>query len=139
MENNRELIDKLESSTKKEDAFFAFCYEENNQDNEHIKANKEGLKSFALFLLRIVFDLEPKNRGIDKNIFPIDNSLELSREGISINYIKLFDAKKSDYKVEPEPKENWKDKITKFGCIVVLSLLVFCGFVGIYTIVNWIV
>ncbi len=138
MEINKELISKLKESGNKEDAFFSFCYDEKDQDNEHIKANREGLIQFALFLLRIAVGLQAKNLNSEKNLYSIDKTLALPQEGIPMYYVELLDNKKSEFKPEPESKENWKEKLIIFGCVVFLGLLIFCGMVGIYTVINWI-
>ena len=137
MNNEKEIIDTLDSDSSEKESFFGFCYEEHYQDNEHIKANRDGLIRFASFLLRIAYNIEPKKSESSENVFPIDQSFSLPNEGLLIHYIKLIDKKKSDYSVEPEEKTSWKDQIIPIGCIGIVILFIISGIIGIGTIIQW--
>lgn len=139
MSEEEKFILKLESEASEQNAFFAFFYEEDNQDNEHIKTNKDGLIRFACFLLRIAFNHSPKRSESNDNIFPIDQAYSLPQSGVLIHYIKLINQKKSDYAdFVNDEKKTWKDKAFIVGCIGIVILFIISGFVGIFTILKWI-
>lgn len=139
MNPEEDIINKLESDSSEEESFFAFCYEEHNQDNEHIKANRDGLIRFAAFLLRIAYEIRPSKSPATDDEFPIDQSLSIPDEGLLIHYVKLINKKKSDYSPKPPYKETWRDKLIPIGCVVICIFLIAAIGIGIVTMINWLI
>jgi hypothetical protein len=137
MTNKEDFIKSIESDSSKEEAFFAFYQDEEDLDNEHIKANSDGLKQFACFLLRIAYNIDPRKSEYPPDTFSIDQSLYLPEDSSIIKYLELRKEKKSDYKKPPEYKTTWKDKLFPIGCIGIVVLFFICAFIGIRTIFLW--
>lgn len=138
---SKEIIEHIESDASNENAFFIFNIGEENQDNEHIETNRDGLKVFAAFLLRIAYGYQVNNiPQKQENVFPIDKSLSLLGRGWLVNYIKLIDVERSELESKrTKQKRSIKNKLFEFGCFGVLIFLVISCIVGLYSIVIWIV
>lgn len=134
-----EIIDYLEFYSTKEEAILSFCYDEDNQDNEHIKANKDGLVTFAIFILRIAFDINPKRSEHQDGTYPLDNSLGIPGEGLNVHYIKLIHEKRSSFSSKEKEKYSWKDRLFIIGCLSLLIGVVLFAVIGLISIVLWLI
>ena len=52
------IISNLNKSNKKEEAIFGFYYQEGDEYNTYIKANKQGLGLFSAELLKAKLEIE---------------------------------------------------------------------------------
>jgi len=140
--NNEKLeniITELESESIKDDAYFGFYENEDNQDDEHIKANKDGLILYAVELLKAAneFNLRHFEKGKDE-LYGINDEWFSKENEYMFKYIKLINKQKS--KIDPdtkEHKETWTDKVFKAGCLSAIVLILITIVVGFISILEW--
>jgi hypothetical protein len=130
-EELQDIIRKLDAENLKEQAFFGIFTKGPDQDECFIKANKEGLKLFALQLLRIANEHGIKTAPLDSqggwisedsDIFPL--------------YVEVLDKKWVKMPVE-ESKSTLADSLIPVGCIGTLIFLFVAMLVGLVTIFDY--
>ncbi|MGY6648330.1 hypothetical protein [Wenyingzhuangia sp. IMCC45574] len=111
----RQLIDKLEKSVEKEDSYFEFVHYDEEIEGERISANREGLKSYALELLKASF--------VKENTYSLKNFWIYEDVEFNTTEIRIVDKKRSEITPPPEYQETFKDKnYNKIFFIVIISI-----------------
>jgi len=127
----QEIIQKIEASTSPENANFGiFRYGEHHVEG-CIKANGEGLKLFAAELLAAAYSFEHNEH---KEYHHLEYLPDWVSEGsdIIIDYVEpvpnLIEA--VTYEV------TWRDKLSDFGCLIMMGILVVSILVGLKSIFS---
>lgn len=129
------IIEQLENQSSKDKATFGLHFRE-NEDEMHIKANKDGFELFACELLKASRDSEEVINNKEKNYIDFGFK-ENWIEGELIAYIKPISENRSD-KTEDKPyKESFKDAVFRYGCLAAIGLIILSVIIGIYTIFTW--
>lgn len=131
------IIELLENTNSKEDAYLALHQYGGGTDESFAKANKEGLELFAAQLLKASLESENIINDEKKNIIPLDYDEEWIDGDIFIQYIEPTNKKGHEAK-EGLYKETIFDKLIPIGCIGGLVVIIVSAVVGIISIFKWI-
>lgn len=128
-----EIIQKLESLNKEEDAFFGVYQYGGAPDESYIKGNKEGLIRFAKELLKSSakkVDLE------NKTYYTLeDNDWIDGMSDVYIDYIEVVDSTTYFKSIE---NNNQSHSGIAFGCLFFAVVILTVFVIGIITIIKWI-
>jgi len=134
-EDLNKIIEQLENQSSKDTATFGLYFQD-NEDEMHIKANKDGFELFACELLKASRDSEDVIKNKEKNYIDFGFK-EKWIEGELIGYIKPISESRTD-KIKDKPyKESFKDSVFKYGCLVIIGVIIFSIIIGIYSIFTW--
>ena len=132
------IIEQLESSNSKDDAYFGLFDDGTESGVGFIKANIEGLSLFAAVLLKATLVVSDNKEVEEKTIYSITSEKEWIDENslILISYIKPSNEPREKAEFQPYIQSP-KDKAlqTIFGLIVIL--LIIAMIIGIITIAKW--
>jgi len=132
------IIEQLESSNSKDDAYFGLFDDGSDSGEGFIKANKEGLSLFAATLLKAARDVSDNKEVKEKTIYPLTSEKEWIDENslILINYIEPSNEprEKAEFKPYIQSKRD-KALQTIIGLIVIF--LITAMIIGIITIAKW--
>lgn len=138
MEELKEIIEKLEKRNNPEEAYFGFYHEDDDPDDQLIKANREGLELYALDLLRAAretYDLtekeNPKTYWSDVDDFDDENS------HFSFDRIKVFKGTKQEIDPSLQKPKTWKEKASDAGCLGLVLLIIALILIGLKTVGSW--
>lgn len=134
-EDLNKIIEQLEKQSSKDKATFGLYFED-NEDEMHIKANKDGFELFACELLKASRDSEDVIQNQEKNYIDIGFN-EKWIEGELISYIKPISESRTDKITDKRYKESFKDTVFKYGCLVIIGIIIFSLIIGIYTVFSW--
>lgn len=129
----QELIDQFDSEKLKENAYFGIFDEE---EYSYIKANKEGLLLYSMYLLIAAENIDNLPDG-NKEIIPFETSERwIDEESLTIiQYIEKFTGKR---KVERENNNNSaSNKLFSIGCFLLFIIFGVAFFVGLGEIIKW--
>ncbi len=130
------IIAKIENQNPKEKAFFG-VYDLNEDGNEAtIKANKYGLELFACELLKASRKANEIIEDSEKNIIVIDAKEKWITGDIWLGYIEPKSEDRLDLEEEPV-KENWKDKVAKYGCFATIGIIIVIFIAGVASVISW--
>jgi hypothetical protein len=131
------IIDELEASNSKEDAYFGI-FNVSGQDECFINANKQGLELFAADLLKASLRAEDLLAQNPKSVFPLsyDEDWMDEESDILIQYVEPSIEERKKTKAEPY-KETPKDIVIKVGCVVGLVVTVVSSIIGFITLLSW--
>ena len=104
-----------------------------NDDAISITGNESGLQLLAAEILKASKNIEEfDERAMDKV------SINLNREWLDTNSHSVFIKSNTEYErpIKDYPKENWKDKIAKYGCLLLIGFLAVSLIVGVVTIIK---
>lgn len=129
----QELIDQFDSEKLKENAYFGIFDEE---EYSYIKANKEGLLLYSMYLLIAAENIDNLPDG-NKEIIPFETSERWIDEDspIVIDYIEKFEGKRK--KVIETNKYNFFEKLIPIGCFLLFIIFGVAFFVGLGEIIKW--
>ena len=134
-----DLILQIEKDTSEKEGYFDFCFDQEHMDDEHIQANRDGIKLFASMLLRIAYDINPPRNKNNPELFDINNNLFFDTQGMHIFYVHMIDKGKSEIsKKDFEYKETWKDKLVGNIFISLFFFMVICSFIGAFKVIQWV-
>ena len=135
----QKIIDQLEEQTSKDKATFGIFQYGGGSDESFIQADKEGLKLFALGLLKAASKTNEIIADKEKNIIPIpfEESWINEQSDTAIQYIEPVD-KRLDSKEVKKYKETIAAKLLPYGCIVGLLIIVIAFIVGLVTLIRWV-
>ena len=134
------IINQLETDNLKDNAYFGIFEYGGGPDESFIRANQQGLRYFAIELLKAARDRENYDkRKSDKEVFNlgIDEDWIDNNSKTFIHYVETTNEIRKNVKVESS-KVSWKDQIMKFGCLTAILIAVISIIVGIITIINWV-
>lgn len=136
-EEIKDFIAKLKNDTSGDKGYFGIFMYGGGSDESFIKANKNGLKSFAVEILEATTQVDDIISDETKNIIPFnyDNEWTDENSDTCIQYIEPI-IHGSDKKKVIENHDTLKDKSFKYGCIIGIIFLVIALLTGIATIVK---
>ena len=134
-EELNKIIEQLESGASKEKATFGIYYLE-GEDEMHIKANKDGFELFASEMLKASRDSEYIIENSEKKYIDFGYK-EKWIEGELIAYIKPVSEIRNEIKEEKSYRETFTDLAFKYGCLIIIGVIILSIIIGIYTIINW--
>ncbi|UUC44741.1 hypothetical protein [Flavobacterium cerinum] len=132
------IIQSLTNNNAEDKASFGLYYGEGEDEDEmHIKANKEGFELFAAELLKASRDSETIINNTEKNYIDFEWRKEWM-SGEMIAYIKPVSEARNEIKEDTTPHvESFKDKMFKYGCLSLIAIVVIGAVIGFYTIFRW--
>jgi hypothetical protein len=135
------IISELKQNNKKEESIFGFYHQDGDEHNTSIRANKQGLKLFAVELLKA--SVETENRNFENGeieYLEIDIDWTDSNADFYFNSLELTKKIKTE-KDEAFPKyeESWKDKLYGKLIFAIIITLIIMLIIGIITTINWII
>jgi hypothetical protein len=132
------IIEKLEADIIKEKATFGIFQYGGGPDESFIKADKEGLKLFALELLKAVkeFDDPENNQEGNLTFGSFDGDWINEGSDTRIDYIEPLAGREASKK--QEYKETIGDKLIPYGCGIVALLVIVCFLMGLEELIRWI-
>ncbi|WP_129021113.1 hypothetical protein [Edaphocola flava] len=133
-EQLQELIDKLEETQLVHDAYFKIGSENGHHTESYIRANKEGLRLFALRLLKASNQNEKTSLP---HWFDITEEWLEDDSEVFINHIQILQEKRTSVPPEIESSDTG-GKLLGYGCILIMLLLITSTIIGLITIVQWI-
>lgn len=133
------IIEELEGKISKDTATFGILQYGGGADESFIKADKEGLKLFALELLKAAQKSADTVSDKEKNIIPIEFEDDWISEQSDtvIQYVEPI-IPRQPIEAQPKHKDTIADKLIPVGCFAVLAILVVAVLVGLWTLVKWI-
>ncbi len=138
-EGLNKVIEILERNSSEDDAYFEYTYDEETEETYVIKSNKDGLKTFALELLKIANSFsEFKNN--DKKFQPIKLDVKewFIGDEVMPTFIEPLFINRNEM-VVPKPFEHsWKDDFFGFGLILFLTICVVLAIIGFITLIGMI-
>lgn len=136
---NEDIIKQIEKDTSETEGYFDFCIDAEYMDQEHIQANRDGIKLFASMLLRIAYDINPPRNENNPDLFNINNNLFFDTQDRPVYYIHMIDKGKSQLsKLDFEPKESWKDNWVGWTIVSLFIFMIICSFIGAYKVFQWV-
>ncbi|NTS44037.1 hypothetical protein HRG84_24370 [Flavisolibacter sp. BT320] len=133
------IIEELEAKVSKDKATFGIFQYGGGADESFIKADKEGLKLFALALLHAAQKSADTINNKEKNVI----TLEFEENWISeqsdtvIHYVEPV-AQTQPSEEREKHKDTFIDKLLPVGCYTVLIILLGALLVGLWTLAKWI-
>lgn len=131
--NNNEtkgIIDSINAMTSEDDAFFSVIEHGGGLDESFIKANKDGLRLFAIELLKATLE--------QKTIIDRNNAKWIDENGVSPEYIEVINLPKKDIPAT-EKSTRRESKLTGFSIGLFFIILLISSVVGLITIVRFFV
>ena len=132
------FLAKLEAEVSKDNASFGIYQYGGGADESYIRANKDGLKLFALELLKGAAQADDTIPTEEKNIIPLpyDDKWVDEQSDIFIQYVKpinegLEEINKTNY------KEGFVEKLVPVGCFIALAIILLAIIVGLWTLLKW--
>ncbi|MGV6861231.1 MAG: hypothetical protein ACWA41_05640 [Putridiphycobacter sp.] len=135
-EELNKIIELLERSNSKKDAYLAIYQYGFGPDESFAKANKDGLELFAAQLLKASLETDKILSDKDKNIIPLNYNEEWIEGEIFIQYIESTDKKGYEARKEVY-KESFFAKLIPVGCFGVFIFIVIAAIVGAISIFSW--
>jgi hypothetical protein len=136
-EDLQKIIDQLESSNSKDEAYFGIFQYGSVPGESFVKANKQGLELFAVDILKASRDADEIVGDKEKTIIPLDCEEEWIEGDIVVHYIEPTLEKRKTEKHEHYNK-TWKDNAMEFGCFAGLIIVAVALIVGLVTMAKWI-
>jgi hypothetical protein len=137
-EEHDKLIEQLRLYIREDDATFGIYQYGGGTDECYIKANKEGLRLYALELLIAAQKAEEVFEDSKQNIIPI-SYLENWIDQDSHVFLQYIDpVRKRAITPSTEAKSTIKDNLTTGGCLLFLIFILLAVIVGAATIFKWI-
>lgn len=135
----QKIIEELEARVSKDKATFGIFQYGGGPDESFIKADKEGLKLFALELLKAANKSNDILEDKEKNVIPIelDESWVNEQSDTVIQYVEPV-AERLPSEKPVKHKTTFFDKLLPFGCFTVLTILLAALLVGLWTLAKWI-
>ncbi len=137
-EELQKIIDQFDEDELKRQGIFGISQYGGGSDESFIRANKEGLELFALELLRSARDTEATLADTQKKIIPFDYKENWIDENSDtfIQYVEPI-ADKQKLKPKTEHKTTVADRLTPYGCGLVVIVLAVSLIVGLLTLFKW--
>jgi hypothetical protein len=137
-EEHDKLIEQLRLYIREDDATFGIYQYGGGTDECYIKANKEGLRLYALELLIAAQKAEEVFEDPKQNIIPI-SYLENWIDQDSQVFLQYIDpVRKRSESPFTEAKSTIKDNLTTGGCLLFLIFILLAVIVGAASIFKWI-
>ena len=136
-----DIISDLKQNNKKEESIFGFYHQDGDEYNTSIKANKQGIKLFAVELLKASIEIENRNfENGEIEYLEIDIDWTDSNADFYFNSLEITQKVKTEKdEVFPKYEESWKDKLYGKLIFVIIILLILMLIIGIITTINWII
>ena len=131
------MIQKLKRQCSIEDAFIGFSFDEVNEYECNIRANKFGLILFSIQLLEASLEFE-KREFIENENYKIKNFSTLKHSDFLINNIELLNNLKRELKDPTKHKVTIKERLTNTLGVIFLILVLVSIPIGIFKIFEWI-
>ncbi|MBK7127838.1 MAG: hypothetical protein IPM74_14625 [Crocinitomicaceae bacterium] len=132
----QKIIDQLESSNSKEDAYFGIFDFGHESGESFVKANKEGLELFATELLKASRDADEIVADEKKKIINVEYNAAWIDGDTLIQYVQPSIEKRVNAKFEP-PKQTWLGRIAGAGCLALILIAVAAFAIGLFTMFSW--
>ena len=132
------IIEQLESSNSKDDAYFGLFDDGSESGEGFIKANREGLSLFAAALLKAARDVNDNTEIKEKIFYPLTSEKDWIDENshLLINYIEPSNEPREKAEFQPYIKSK-KDKALEILVGLVVIFVIVATIIGIITIVKW--
>jgi len=130
------VINTLKSECSENDAYLGFVFNEINEFDCQIKANKEGLILHAMQLMEASLEID-KRTFLQSETYKINNYTTLDHSDFLLSEVEFINHSKKKLKRPEVYKQTFKDKL---GCLfgfLIISLIVVCLIVGFFTSMNW--
>ena len=136
-EGHEKLIEQLRQTINTEEATFGIFQYGGGTDECYIKANKDGLRLYALELLIAAQKAEEVFDAPQKNIIPISyqENWMVEDSDVLLQYIDPV-CKKTGVPVV-EQKTSFSDKMISGGCFLLFVFIVLSFLVGAISIIKW--
>ncbi len=133
------IIEQLEANVLKGHATFGIQQYGGGADESFIQADKEGLKLFALELLKAAHKADDTLDHNDKNIIPIECEEEWinDQSDTIIQYIEPV-AQRKPKPVQDNYQSTLADKLVPAGCYAIFIILIVSIIVGLWTLAKWV-
>ncbi len=132
------LIEQLKLSISEDDATFGIFKYGGGADESYIKADKQGLRLFALELLMAAQKSNEILHDREKSIIPIEFEKSWVNEDSDtiIEYVMPV-VSRSNARQPVGPTNTIKDKLIGAGFIALMIFLILSMIVGIFSILKW--
>jgi hypothetical protein len=137
-EQLQNIIDELEGLVSKDKATFGIFQYGGSTDESFIQANKDGLKLFALELLKAATNTSKIIGNEEKNVIPLafeENWINKQSDTL-IRFIEFVDERPASVPHIPY-REGIIDKLIPIGCIVGSAVLFIASLIGLWTLYKW--
>ncbi|WCM42500.1 hypothetical protein MG290_02175 [Flavobacterium sp. CBA20B-1] len=133
----QELINQFDSEKLKENAYFGIFEYGGGNDESYIKANKEGLLLYSMYMLIASKNINTITDSSKDKTIPFEHFVDWIDEDSStiIGYIEKFQGKRKGV-IEPT-KSNFYEKLIPIGCFLLFIIFGVCFFVGLAEIISW--
>jgi len=138
-EELQQIIDQFDEVGLKAQGVFGIFQYGGGADESYIRANKEGLELYALWLLKASKESENILTTEGEKIINLDNLGDWIDENsdTSIDYIALLPNKMA-FGEATKYQETTMDKMRGIGCMLVVILLLISTIIGVGTLAMWI-
>lgn len=130
------IIELLENSNSKEEAYFSIQEYGGGPNESFIKANKDGLELYAAQLLKASLNSDEIINDEIKNLIPLEYEEGWIEGETFIHYVEPIDGKEIDNEKE-KYNETFIDKLIPIGCIIILLVIIVSAIVGVVSIFKW--
>jgi hypothetical protein len=133
------IINELEEHVSKDNATFGIFQYGGNSDESYIQADKEGLKLFALELLKAAGKTDEIINDKVKNIipFPLQESWIDEKSDTVIQYVEPINKRPLSID-RKRYKSSIVNKLMPYGCSVGLLIILIAIILGLWTLIKWI-
>jgi len=133
----QELINQFDREKLKENAYFGIFQYGGRKDESYIKANKEGLLLYSMYLLIASKNINNIIDDSKDNTIPFERYTDWIDEDSTtiIDYIEKF--KDKNEKVIETNKSNFFEKLIPIGCFLLFIIFGVSFFVGLAEIISW--
>ena len=137
------IIDDLQARNSYVDAVIGFHQYGGGPDESFIKANRQGLELFAAELLKAALETEKSAVQDQPAIYHLEMEEWTARKTeYHFGYIELQKAKRDDIFPSEDFIQNRQSRLsgtlTGFGCVLLILILGICCFIGILSVLRWI-
>lgn len=133
------IIEVLEKNSSEDDAYFEYTYDEETDENYLIKSNKEGIKMFALELLKVANNFNEFKQDDNKlQSIKLDAKDWFIGDEVMPTFIEPLFINRNEVVKPKHDQHSWKDNLIGFGIMAFLTLCVVSAIIGFITLIGMI-
>ncbi|UUV20961.1 hypothetical protein [Paenimyroides aestuarii] len=133
----QELINQFDTEKLKENAYFGIFQYGGGNDESYIKANKEGLLLYSMYMLIASKNINTITDISKDKTIPFERFVDWIDKDSStiIGYVEKYEA--NPKKVIERNDSNVFQKLIPIGCFLLFIIFGVCFFVGLGEIISW--
>lgn len=133
----QELINQFDTEKLKKNAYFGIFQYGGGNDESYIKANKEGLLLYSMYMLITSKNINTITDNSKDKTIPFERFVDWIDEDSStiIGYVEKYEGKPK--KVIEKNNSNIFQKLIPIGCLLLFIFFGVAFFVGLAEIISW--